>query len=105
MSDIAMLVAEEYERRVRISRNRVGAEKQEIDLVSGVAVLAQKVRSKFGQQRSMELLKLLALEPKTQIGVAAFNGTTSRAVVALMTVLARIRIFMIATSTFISELK
>ncbi|XVE86714.1 hypothetical protein DITRI_Ditri18aG0055800 [Diplodiscus trichospermus] len=75
MADIAILVAEEYERRVRISRNKVGSEKQEINLVSSVAILAQKLKSKIGQER-IEVLKL-ALEPKSQIGVAAFNGAFS----------------------------
>ena len=75
MADIAMLVAEEYERRVRISRNKVGAEKQEINLVSCVAVLAQKVKIKIGEE-GIEVVKLV-LEPKSQIGVAAFNGAFS----------------------------
>lgn len=76
MADIALLVAEEYERRVRISRNKVGAEKQEIDLFSGVAVLAQKIKSRIGHERIEEIFKLV-LQPKTQIGVAAFNGAFS----------------------------
>ena len=75
MADIAMLVAEEYERRVRISRSKVGAEKQDINLVSCVAVLVQKVKSKIGQER-IEVVKL-ALEPKSQIGIEAFNGAFS----------------------------
>ncbi|EOX92225.1 hypothetical protein QQP08_003679 [Theobroma cacao] len=75
MADIAMLVAEEYERRVRNSRSKVGAEKQEIDLVSCVAVLAQRMKSKVGEGR-IEVVKL-ALEPKSQIAVAAFNGAFS----------------------------
>ncbi|XWS33272.1 hypothetical protein CRYUN_Cryun22dG0067400 [Craigia yunnanensis] len=75
MADIAMLVAEEYERRVRISRSKVGAENQEINLVSCVAVLAQEVKSKIGQER-IEVVKL-ALQPKSQIGVAAFDGAFS----------------------------
>ena len=75
MADIAMLVAEEYERGVRISRSKVGAEKQEINSVSCVAVLAQEVKSKIGQER-IEVVKL-ALEPKSQIGIEAFNGAFS----------------------------
>ncbi|XVE83215.1 hypothetical protein DITRI_Ditri16bG0069500 [Diplodiscus trichospermus] len=71
MADIAMLVAEEYERRVRISTSKVGAQKQDINLVSCVAVLAQKVKNKFGQ----EIFE--ALQPKSQISVAAFNGALS----------------------------
>ncbi|XWS41508.1 hypothetical protein CRYUN_Cryun17cG0087700 [Craigia yunnanensis] len=75
MSDIAMLVAEEYERRVRISKTKVGAEKEEINLVSSVAGLAQKVKSKIGQE-IIEVVKL-ALQPKSQIGIEAFNGAFS----------------------------
>ncbi|XVF17165.1 hypothetical protein REPUB_Repub10bG0095900 [Reevesia pubescens] len=75
MADIAMLVAEEYERRVRVSGNKVGAEKQEINLVASLAILAQKVKIKIGQER-IEVVKL-ALEPRSQIGVAAFNGAFS----------------------------
>ncbi|TYJ46897.1 hypothetical protein E1A91_A02G151100v1 [Gossypium mustelinum] len=71
MADIALLVAEDYERRVRASRNK----QEEIDLVSWVAKLGQKVNIKFGQQR-IEAIQL-AFEPKTQIGIAAFNGTFS----------------------------
>ncbi|XVF15125.1 hypothetical protein REPUB_Repub09cG0122400 [Reevesia pubescens] len=75
MADIAMLVAEEYERRVKISRTKVGAETEEINLVSCVAVFAEMVKSKIGQKK-IEVLKL-ALVPKSQIGVAAFNGAFS----------------------------
>ncbi|KAE8706936.1 RING/FYVE/PHD zinc finger superfamily protein [Hibiscus syriacus] len=78
MADIAMLVAEDYERRLRVSRNKIGSdtEKQiEIDLVSWVANLGQKVKADLGQQR-IEVLKL-ALEPKSQIGAEAFNGAFS----------------------------
>ncbi|KAL4367997.1 hypothetical protein GQ457_05G015110 [Hibiscus cannabinus] len=72
MADIAMLVAEDYERRSKVSRNRVWSnpEKQfEIDLVSWVANLGLKVKSKLGQQRIQE--------PKSQIGAEAFNGAFS----------------------------
>ncbi|OMP02507.1 hypothetical protein COLO4_11043 [Corchorus olitorius] len=75
MADIAMLVAEEYERRVRNSRKILGAESQEIDLVSCAAVLAQRIKNKIGEHR-IEVVKL-ALEPKSQIGAAAFNGAFS----------------------------
>ncbi|KAK8486334.1 hypothetical protein V6N13_076652 [Hibiscus sabdariffa] len=78
MADIAMLVAEDYERRSKVSRNRVGSnsEKQfEIDLACWVANLGQKVKTKLGQQR-IQVAKL-ALEPKTQIGAEAFNGAFS----------------------------
>ncbi|KAB2037054.1 hypothetical protein ERO13_D03G044900v2 [Gossypium hirsutum] len=78
MADIAMLVAEEYERRVRVSRSKVGSElekRHEIDLVSFVANLGQKAKTKLGHPR-VETVKL-AVEPKSQIGVAAFNGAFS----------------------------
>ncbi|KAH1113788.1 hypothetical protein J1N35_007166 [Gossypium stocksii] len=71
MADIALLVAEDYEKRVRVSRNK----QAEIDLVSWVAKLGQKVKIKFGQQ-SIEAIQL-AFEPKTQIGIAAFDGAFS----------------------------
>ncbi|MBA0562732.1 hypothetical protein Golob_007755 [Gossypium lobatum] len=74
MADIAMLVAEEYERRVRISRNKVGVEKQQ-ELGSCVGVLALKLKTKIGHPK-LEVLKL-GFEPKSQIGVAAFNGAFS----------------------------
>ncbi|KAK3022582.1 hypothetical protein RJ639_046187 [Escallonia herrerae] len=71
MAEIAMLVAEEYERRVKNSRKNG----EEIDLFSCVSVLARRlggssvtIKSKLAGG-SME-----ALEPKTQIGLAAING-------------------------------
>ncbi|KAK2975225.1 hypothetical protein RJ640_009002 [Escallonia rubra] len=73
MAEIAMLVAEEYERRVKNSRKN--GEEMEIDLFSCVSVLARRlggssvtIKSKLAGG-SME-----ALEPKTQIGLAAVNG-------------------------------
>lgn len=71
MADISMLVAEEYERRVRVSRNKVGVEKQQ-ELGSCVGVLGLKLKTKIG----LEVFKL-GFEPKSQIGVAAFNGAFS----------------------------
>ncbi|KAK8716263.1 hypothetical protein V6N13_043579 [Hibiscus sabdariffa] len=73
MADIAMLVAEEYERRSSVPRNRVGSDsgKQfQIDLVSWVANMGQKLKTK------LELANL-GFEPKTQIGAEAFTGALS----------------------------
>ena len=73
MSDIAMLVAEEYERRVKNARKAGGAKgENEIDFVSYASSLALRVKTKIGNQK-MELFKW-ALEPKTQIGLAASYG-------------------------------
>ncbi|KAL4366919.1 hypothetical protein GQ457_05G008650 [Hibiscus cannabinus] len=75
MADIAMLVAEEYERRLR---NQVGAAAgagQQPEILSPgscVAVLGLKLKSKIGQQ-----LRIEGLEPKSQIGAAAFDGAFS----------------------------
>ncbi|KAE9449965.1 hypothetical protein C3L33_18142, partial [Rhododendron williamsianum] len=77
MADIAMLVAEEYERRVKNSR-KIGGENEEIDLFSSVSVLARGVEwsswinRNIGEEK-MELVKK-AMEPRSQIGVAAVNG-------------------------------
>ncbi|KAM6563737.1 hypothetical protein CsatB_023735 [Cannabis sativa] len=69
MTDIAILVAEEFERRVSHSRKEGN---QEISMVSCVSMVAQSVVEKIGQQK-VEFLKTL-LEPKTQIGLAASDG-------------------------------
>ncbi|XP_054822797.1 uncharacterized protein LOC129321087 [Prosopis cineraria] len=67
MSDIAMLVAEEYERRVSILRkasaDAYGVSQERID--EGASVLAQRL-----MKQKRELLKW-AWEPKSQVGVAA----------------------------------
>ena len=76
MSDIAMLVAEEYERRVRILRQETsgGAQgkKLEIDMGSCVSAMAEKLKEKVGTDNS-QILQWLR-EPKTQIGVAASDN-------------------------------
>lgn len=76
MTDIAILVAEEFERRVKMDSINVGScEKlQVMDLVSGVSELTQSLLKKkiIGNKR-MELLNWV-MEPKTQIGLAASNG-------------------------------
>ncbi|XP_028765955.1 uncharacterized protein LOC114733244 [Neltuma alba] len=67
MSDIAMLVAEEYERRVSILRKAgvdgVGVSQERID--EGASVLAQRL-----MKHKREVLQW-AWEPKSQVGVAA----------------------------------
>lgn len=75
MADIAILVAEEYERRVKISRKKG----EEIELISCLGVLGQKfkVSSSFwikGKFISMEDVGKLIVEPKSQMSVAATNG-------------------------------
>lgn len=76
MTDIAILVAEEFERRVKMDSINVGScEKlQVMDLVSGFSELTQSLLKKkiIGNKR-MELLNWV-MEPKTQIGLAASNG-------------------------------
>ncbi|KAA8546868.1 hypothetical protein F0562_003297 [Nyssa sinensis] len=71
MADIAMLVAEEYETRVKKSR-KSGAEGEEIDFFSCVSVLAQRLDGsswikirKVGEE-NMKLVKWV-LEPKSPI--------------------------------------
>ncbi|XAR73327.1 hypothetical protein NMG60_11007256 [Bertholletia excelsa] len=77
MADIAMLVAEEYERRVKNSRKN-GDGSQEIDIFSSFSVLTRKndgstrLESIFGEEK-MEFLRRV-VQPKSQIGVAAFDG-------------------------------
>lgn len=84
MSDIAMLVAEEYERRVKNSRKShggAGANDEEIELLSHVSVSAKRVdhlrgpfsliKKKIGGEK-VDMVKRV-LEPKTEIGDAASN--------------------------------
>ncbi|KAL6959275.1 hypothetical protein U1Q18_039416 [Sarracenia purpurea var. burkii] len=82
MSEIAMLVAEEYERLVKNSRkNGDGSASEEIDLFSSAFVLARKVKTwsssslinnHFGEEKMKPFKGFV--EPKSQIGVAAING-------------------------------
>ncbi|KAL6959272.1 hypothetical protein U1Q18_039413 [Sarracenia purpurea var. burkii] len=92
MSEIAMLVAEEYERRVKnMRKNGDGGASEEIDLFSSASILARKVEAwsssfsssssssssiwinnHFGRDKMKSLE--LSLQPKTQIAVAAING-------------------------------
>ncbi|PON65262.1 hypothetical protein PanWU01x14_117790 [Parasponia andersonii] len=76
MTDIAILVAEEFERRVSHSHSRkdVGIEaKQETrSMVSWVSMVAQSVKDRIGDE-NMEFFKHV-FDPKTQIGLAASDG-------------------------------
>ncbi|EEF28457.1 uncharacterized protein LOC8263583 [Ricinus communis] len=74
MADIAMLVAEEYERRVKNSR-KASADNGEVEInwVSCVSLATQSLKNKF-MQENIELIAKWVLEPKTQIGLAASNG-------------------------------
>ncbi|CAL9001321.1 unnamed protein product [Prunus brigantina] len=75
MADIAILVAEEYERRVKNARKAGSAEgdhQLETDLFSCVSVMAHSLHKKIGQEK-MEFVKWV-MEPKSQIGLEASNG-------------------------------
>ncbi|TMW80387.1 hypothetical protein EJD97_020621 [Solanum chilense] len=82
MADIAMLVAEEYERRVKNSR-KFGSE-EEIQLFSYFSeILAQKfdgysskIKMSFGETKNIEM-KTGDFEPKSEVGLAAINGVFS----------------------------
>ncbi|CAJ1938021.1 unnamed protein product [Sphenostylis stenocarpa] len=63
MSDIAILVAEEYERRVK-SLKKSGSGGAEIDLASCVSVMVSSLKEK-------KQLVQWTLEPKTQFAMAA----------------------------------
>ncbi|XP_041002351.1 uncharacterized protein LOC121248061 [Juglans microcarpa x Juglans regia] len=74
MSDIAMLVAEEYERRVKNARQAGGAESGfEIDMSSCASVLARSLKMKIAGLGKLELLDWVR-EPRTQISLAASTG-------------------------------
>lgn len=74
MSDIALLVAEEYERRVKSLKKAAaggggggGGEVWEIDMASSAALLVSKLKEK------KQVVQRL-LEPKTQFATAASNN-------------------------------
>ncbi|KAI4345204.1 hypothetical protein L6164_012347 [Bauhinia variegata] len=80
MADIAILVAEEYERRVRnlkkVARGGGGGdgagEDRKIDMVSCVSAVAERMRDKIGAEKKESLNWVW--DPKTQIGIAASNS-------------------------------
>lgn len=71
MADIAILVAEEYERRVKSSRK---VDEASTDLSSCVSVLAQTLQKKIGQEKMEFLVKWVKEEPRSQISLEASNG-------------------------------
>ncbi|GLU13172.1 hypothetical protein SLE2022_298170 [Rubroshorea leprosula] len=78
MADIAMsmLIAEDYQRRVKHSRKeKDGGEREEgrVGLVSFVSVLAGRIRARIGHQ-TVEVVERFGLEPKSQIALAASSG-------------------------------
>lgn len=83
MSDIAMLVAEEYERRVKNSR-KFGGEEEEVQFFSYFSeILAQKfngysskIKMRLGEPKINEM-KRGVFEPQSELGLAAINGVFS----------------------------
>ncbi|KAM7513663.1 hypothetical protein LguiA_003246 [Lonicera macranthoides] len=75
MSDIAMLVAEEYEKRVKKSRTN-GDGSEEINLFSSVSLLAKRLNYGSDLINNIENLEIVkkVLEPKTLVGLHAING-------------------------------
>ncbi|KAL0378640.1 UNVERIFIED_CONTAM: hypothetical protein Sradi_3169500 [Sesamum radiatum] len=79
MADIAILVAEEYERRVKSCRKSGG---EEIQLLSCAGVLGQNLRGSSAASSAWMKEKLMSgisvkgagLEPKSQMSLAARNG-------------------------------
>ncbi|KAJ8765563.1 hypothetical protein K2173_014685 [Erythroxylum novogranatense] len=82
MADIAILVAEEYEKRVK--KNSPKAADDDASWVfSCASLVAQSVRNKINSnngslllRKSLEFSKLV-LEPKSQVSTAASNGVFS----------------------------
>ncbi|OVA10446.1 hypothetical protein BVC80_8983g15 [Macleaya cordata] len=85
MADIAMLVAEEYERRIKMSSSTstkgIIQEEKKIDLVTCVSVLAAQIRlDEFSWVKKVEDNKekfeyaKKILDPKSPFGLAAING-------------------------------
>lgn len=78
MSDIAMLVAEEYERRVKILKRAgasngggVGVAAAEIDMFSWASTMVSRMKEKKLQVAKVNMNWVL--EPRTQIATAASN--------------------------------
>lgn len=81
MADIAMLVAEEYERRVKNSR-KSDDQTKEIGyktnwVSSSVSGFSQMIKRRIVGEETMGIVKKLVLEPRSQIGVAASDGVFS----------------------------
>ncbi|XP_023517526.1 uncharacterized protein LOC111781261 [Cucurbita pepo subsp. pepo] len=84
MADIAILVAEEYERRMKNPRQEQKGAAELQDLVSGVSISATATATASRVKKMMELELELELaqqnefkwvfEPKSQIGRAASTG-------------------------------
>ncbi|XP_023003555.1 uncharacterized protein LOC111497122 [Cucurbita maxima] len=78
MADIAILVAEEYERRMKNPRQEEKAAAEVQDLVSGVSISATASRVKKMMELELELAERnefkWVFEPKSQIGRAASTG-------------------------------
>jgi hypothetical protein len=74
MADIAILVAEEYERRVKNGRKAGGggAEGEYCEIAHLLSYASTFARSH--KMKKMELAAKWVREPKTQIGLAASNG-------------------------------
>ena len=74
MSDIAMLVAEEYERRAKSLRKDGAVRAGDIGMVSCASVLASRLKEKIGEEK-MKLVKWVSeFEPKSQFGIAASDS-------------------------------
>lgn len=70
-----MLVAEEYERRLRDERQAGGGESElEIDVAASASVLARSLKMKIAGPRKLELPHWIREEPRTQISLAASTG-------------------------------
>ncbi|KAG8640932.1 hypothetical protein MANES_13G088201v8 [Manihot esculenta] len=75
MADIAILVAEEYERGIKNSRKvstDCDSDMKVGNWISYISFLSERVKNKIRLQ-NIEAAKWV-LEPKTKIGLAAFNN-------------------------------
>ncbi|KAG4920166.1 hypothetical protein AAZX31_18G020100 [Glycine max] len=73
MSDIAMLVAEEYERRTMNFKKAGAVQERNLNVVSCASLLVLKEKIEVQKK---ELVKWV-LEPKTQFAIAASNSSFS----------------------------
>uniref|UniRef100_A0A7N0T912 Uncharacterized protein n=1 Tax=Kalanchoe fedtschenkoi TaxID=63787 RepID=A0A7N0T912_KALFE len=73
MADIAMLVAEEHERRIKHSRRRLGDddEEEKLSFASRVSIM-KRVEEKIGEDK-VEGMNWV-LEPRSDFSLAASNG-------------------------------